>query len=229
MIRVGSIVDSKHPQYKDFIPIVVLTKSSKYGSLGPYCLRNEKGQILENVWQFSKIYEKVPYSRRCKSRYDFTVIWQHPTEIHMINGYPTPEYWNWRNKGMNAQEAIRYPVGINGRHKCLACLWETEPGKWEYLNYLESRKKIYWSIYRDAVRKQLDFYKLKQMLQEGKNLLIIEVDGPKNGCDISSLVCDDTVLITRDILKLALNDLKYSFGHGYCLAAALLDIEMSEL
>ena len=229
MIRVGSLVDSKQPEYENFISIVVLTKCSKYGCIGPYCLKNEQGQILENVWQFSKIYEKVPYSRRCKSRYDFTVIWEHPAETHMINGFPTPEYWNWRNKGMNAQEAIRYPVGFNHRKECLACLWETEPGKWEYLNYLEARKKIYWPIYRDSVKKHQEFYKLKQMLQEGKNLLIIEVDGPKNNSDITNCINNDTVLINKDILKIVLNDLKYPFGHGYCLAACLLDIEMNEL
>lgn len=37
------------PSYPGFTPIIVLTKSSKYGSLGPYVLRDEKGRIFENI------------------------------------------------------------------------------------------------------------------------------------------------------------------------------------
>ena len=32
---------------------------SKWGDLGPYLLKDEKERILENIWQFSKIYEKT--------------------------------------------------------------------------------------------------------------------------------------------------------------------------
>ena len=32
--------------YPGFTPIVVLTKLSKYGSLGPYVLKNEKGRCF---------------------------------------------------------------------------------------------------------------------------------------------------------------------------------------
>ncbi len=36
MIRVGRIVKNKKPSYPNFKPIIVLTKSSAYGDLGPY-------------------------------------------------------------------------------------------------------------------------------------------------------------------------------------------------
>lgn len=35
-VRVGRIVNNKNPSYEGFIPIVVMTKSSKYGDIGPY-------------------------------------------------------------------------------------------------------------------------------------------------------------------------------------------------
>lgn len=45
------------PKYDNFTVILVLTKSqSEYGVLGPYHLTNDHDQILENVWQFSKVY-----------------------------------------------------------------------------------------------------------------------------------------------------------------------------
>lgn len=54
MIRVGRREYRKDGSYKDpsypgFTPILVLTKSSAYGSLGPYCLKDEKGRIMENL------------------------------------------------------------------------------------------------------------------------------------------------------------------------------------
>jgi len=51
-IRVGRITYEKggavHPVYEGYTPIVVLTKSSKYGDLGPYELKDENGRIMEN-------------------------------------------------------------------------------------------------------------------------------------------------------------------------------------
>lgn len=45
--------------------INVLMKShSKWGALGPYHLKTDEGWIFENVWQFAKIYEYLPYSRQ---------------------------------------------------------------------------------------------------------------------------------------------------------------------
>ncbi len=53
-IRVGRIKYSGgkpiHPAFPGFTPIVVLTKSSAYGELGPYVLTDEKGCIMENIW-----------------------------------------------------------------------------------------------------------------------------------------------------------------------------------
>ena len=55
MIRVGRIIYSHggpiYPSYPGFSPIVCLTKSSAYGSLGPYVLKTEEGWIMENVWR----------------------------------------------------------------------------------------------------------------------------------------------------------------------------------
>lgn len=48
--RDGSYID---PTYPNFTPIICLTSSTEYGFLGPYELKDEKGRIMENIWQFS--------------------------------------------------------------------------------------------------------------------------------------------------------------------------------
>ena len=160
MIRVGRCVYENgqriDPSYPGFTPILVLTKSNPYASLSPYCLKDEQGRIMESIFQFSKVYETVPATTCRYSRYDSRIIWQWPAERHTVlnNGVIQiqPEYLKWRHAGMNASEAIRYPVGFNHRHKCLFSLKETndpvhgpiiDPTP---LNYIESRKQIYYPI-----------------------------------------------------------------------------------
>lgn len=52
----GTFVD---PSYPNFTKIICMTSSTAYGDLGPYVLKNNKNQIIENIYQASKIYETV--------------------------------------------------------------------------------------------------------------------------------------------------------------------------
>lgn len=65
MIRVGTIKYDRGKKVFPPIPpgykrIEVMTPSTQYGSIGPYALRDEKGRIMENIWQGCKVYPKVP-------------------------------------------------------------------------------------------------------------------------------------------------------------------------
>lgn len=234
-VRVGRRIYEKgryrDPSYPDFKRVVVMTASSKYSSLSPYCLKDDQGRIMENIWQYSKIYSKVPKSRQTYSRWDKRVIWDHPAETHLKeDGTPREEYWNWREKGMKNPFAIRYPVGRKHRHKCICSI--TEEG--EHLNYIESRKRIYLPVYIDLVKDQQQFTELKERLERGENLLIIEVDGPhQESLDHykkfykvdDDFIDQDTILVTKKNMEILLNDPKHPFGHGYCLGMALLGIE----
>lgn len=232
-IRVGRRVysgathtDPKIPGYK---PILVLTKSSKYGSIGPYVLADEEGRIMENIWQFSKVYENVPNSVRRESRFNNRIIWNHPAQVHVKDGELTPEYWEWRHKGMHNPDPVRYPVGFNHRGKCLYALHESSDEK---LDYIEARKQIYLPVYCDLVRGQRQYEELLQRLRVGEKLLIIEVDGPhQEDLDYyiekynvaKNFIVNNTIKATRENMDIMLNDPKHPFGHGYCLALALLD------
>lgn len=237
MIRVGrcKFIDGKQvdPSYPGFEPIVVMTKSSKYGAISPYCLTDDKGRIMENVWQFSKVYGQVPTSIRRYSKYDQRIIWDHPAETHLVYSEDnkkvlTPEYIAWRNKGMNCPDPIRYPVGYDWRHKCLFSL-KTIDG--EPLDYIESRKQIYLPLYVDLVKDHPQFKFLLDKLKRGENILIIEVDGPhqeslqyyKDRYNVDDdFIENDTMLCNRDNINIMLNNPKHPFGHGYCLGLGLL-------
>lgn len=238
-VRVGTRIynNGKHydPTYPGFTPIIVLTKSSKYGSLGPYVLRDEKGRIFENLHQSAKVYGTVPATQQPYSRYDPRIIWDHPAEVHVIEreeGYELQDaYYAWREKLMSCPYPVRYPVGYDHRHTCLFALDEN----YTPLDYIESRKKIYFTLYVDLVKKEKQFRELQKRLYNGENLLIIEVDGPheeslgyymtKYGVK-DNFIENNTILANKENLEIMLNDTKHPFGHGYCLAAALQDIKL---
>ena len=238
-IRVGRVINGQRPIYPDFTEIYSLTKSTPYGDLSPYCLKNSEGVILENLWQFSKLYQWVPKTIQTYSRWDSRIIWNHSEEIHVIKDNSGKikiqlEYWNWRRKGFQANDAIRYPVGFHHRQNCLAVILDGKP-----LNYIDSRKKLYLPAYLEAVthrttlspKQHPTFLKLKRRLNEGEKLLITEIDGPhqeslyyyqeKYGID-ETFIERNSMEASKYNLEIMLNDNKHPFGHGYCLAWALL-------
>ncbi len=235
MIRIGRRTYDEegkvcYPKFDGFSPIIVMTPKTAFGSLSPYSLRDEQGRLLENVWQFSKVYEKVTLSVQYISRWNHTITWEWPAETHLRNNQLTQEYFHWRREGMNARYAIRYPNGHRNRSQCLFSLKEGEETR---LDYVEARKQIYLPEYCRLVRQKPQFETLTRRLRS-ENLLIIEIDGPRQeSLDYyvqkygvaDSFIEDDTMLATAENLKIMLNDTTHPFGHGYCLAAALLDLE----
>ncbi len=247
-VRVGRRIYSNNfpkgfrdPSIEGYTNVLCLTPSSPYGELSPYVLKvdvisSDQTTVItsnmENAYQFSKVYQKIPKSRQTYSRYDRSVIWNHPAEVHVNEeGELTEEYWAWRDKGMKCEHAIRYPVGFSSRHSCLYSVPSDDIEA--KLGYVDSRKQIYLKYYLEAVVKEKKFLVLKKRLAKGESLLIIEVDGPhqesleyyKKTYGVSDkFVVDSTMLATRKNLKIMLNDEKHPFGHGYVLAAALLDL-----
>jgi hypothetical protein len=193
---------------------------------------------MENIWQFSKVYPRVEATTCCYSRYDKRVIWSHPAEVHVDkNNRLLPAYFEWRRKGMAAKDAIRYPVGFHGRHNCVgAVVSDVSVGQHEeehkFLDYVESRRQIYLVVYTRLLLKHLMFRKLRQRCLAGENLLIVEVDGPhqetmdyyKERYNVGDdFIVGNTVDVNKESMRILLNDTKHPFGHGYCLAMALLD------
>jgi hypothetical protein len=243
MIRVGRLKRfESSPQYDNFTPIKVSSGNSSFSSLSPFYLKNEKNQIMENLWQFSKVYEDVPKSKQVKSRWNSTIIWDHPMEHHvniMKDKYIIKsKYFKWRKKGFNAKYAIRYPIGYKNRHKCLFSLTkDVLNDKYVTLDYIESRIQIYYPLYKSMVVKEVKFLELKERLANGENLLLLEPDGPhqesldyyKEQYQVNdNFIENNTMLVTEENIKIMLHDPKHPFGHGYCLAMALMDYDMNK-
>lgn len=231
MIRVGTITYTKgkknFPDIVGYKRIEVMTPSTRYGSLSPYSLKDEEGRIMENWWQSRKVYELVIRSKQRKSRWDSTVIWEWPGERHLLDGEITESYWVWRKALESNPEPVRYPVGRRNMGMCKFAM--DDDGK-ERLDYIQSRKRLYVKKYVELVKQQRQYCELLGMTRNGVKLNIVEVDGPKD-CDYykekygvdDTFISNRTIECNKDNLRIMLNDPKHPFGHGYCLAMALMD------
>lgn len=186
MIRIGRCCSSKNGMIlpptvidgKEYYLVYVLTKSTKYGSLGPYCLTDDHGVIMENVWQMSKIYKGViPRVTHTYSRWDRTEIWNHHPHVQIDKeGFVTDEYREWRKKGMECKYPLRYPVGYSKkiRGSCVGAIVDLPEGKVKVnenttgsykvvnaLGYIDARKAIYLPLYVDLVKKQKQYNELQ--------------------------------------------------------------------
>lgn len=227
------------PTPSGFRKVIVMIKTDvfrhEYDMLSPYNLHTDDGVIVENKWQFSKVYRFVLASSQTYSGTNKTQVWSHPAEVHtdeQLN--PLPAYYAWRHKGFASQHPIRYPVGMQQRKDCLYSFIEgTDPTKPENrLNYIQARMQIYYPEYVKAAMKVPHFHWLLDRLRAGENLHIIEVDGPhledleyykaKYGVG-DDFITQHGMVATQENLRIMANDPKHPFGHGYCLATALIN------
>lgn len=187
--------------------------------LSPFVLK-ENGCIMENIWQFQKCYPRVSAQRPSR-----TSKWKHKEEVHWDNEkkQPTDAYWKWREKGLNFQFAVRWPNGYYGAKECLFHIVE-EDGKLKTLDYISARKQIYYQVYSRLARETKAFALLKERLQKGEKIQINEVDGPKySEQNPFHLVENNSIPISKEIVRSWLQNSTQPFGHGMCLVVALLD------
>jgi hypothetical protein len=223
---------------------ILIHTSNKYlgGSLSPYHLKTEDGYLLENAWQFAKVYPYVYAQKTSFSRFKPDhIIWEHPTEKHVGDDKkPLKEYWSWRTKGMSTAYAIRYPNGFKARHECIYSLWPTSKctigeetdivdhngERYKKLTYIEARKAIYCAEYVKNALLTKCFKEIQELMKKGITIQIVEVDGPNvdwyKKSEISSAIRDQSLAISRSVIEYLLNDPKHPFGHGYVIAALLL-------
>lgn len=218
-------------------------KKYEYGHLSPYTLTNNKGQNVENVWQFSKIYETVT----SQNQWGYVVgqqgkvqIWSHPSETHIVDDSPTKAYWRWRRKGLANPHAVRYPNGFQGRHKVVASLVKTADGTYSPLGYVESRKLVYNKEMIDSIVNSTDsnviqeFRTLKKLYKRGEKLIFAEVDGPTfhdsfpyDKVQRGTLGDDGVDLLPteKEFIRGCLENTNRPFGHGYVLASLVIGKE----
>lgn len=148
--------------------------------LGPVSLyAGRSAKIMENAWQFAKVYS-----------------------AHLdANGQVTDDYWRWAKEGWASARPARYPMGKGVKPQFL--LWNDQR-----LGYIDARLQVYFSLYRDAVRKRPEFERLQKMAAT-QELVLWDFDGYDHEHMNASL---------GDVLR---NDRKIC-GHGFVLKAMLL-------
>lgn len=187
-------------------------RNNRYSPLSPYSIKNDKMQLVENAYQFRKIYPKV----YAQDQWSFVEghqgkqqTWRYSEEVHMRNGEPTDEYWIWRENGLSHQFAIRYPNGFKGRHSCHALI--DDDGN--FLNYIDGRQIYIDGYLTSDIKNNYLYQELHNFLNEGLDILILEVDGP-----------DPAVEITEESFITARNSEDYPFGHGWVIGGMLLNL-----
>lgn len=237
MIRIGRYtINNKQnkfiPFYKGFTTILI-DYNSEYKDLAPWNLKDNDGKYIENIWQFSKVYEEVHDIRQLLSQQNPEVIWEHGEETHIKNNKLTGEYYKWRAKGISHTNPVMNPNGIlkNNKHKYI--IMQQKNGTFsEPLNRVDAIKQLYIPLYCSAVKSHPLFKKLKLKLNSGTKLLIIEKDGPNPELLRHYIGTykvkprffhNKTMEVTRDNINIILEDKLSMFGFGYCLAMALLD------
>lgn len=207
-----------------------------YYQLSPFYLKtdgkeivpNKGGHIFENYWQGLKVYPTVTkqdqYTHYTKKGDDRFLVWRHPYQTHLDfseseEGELTEEYFEWRDKLWNNPKSVRYPNGFQGRHRCKFAQVNDER-----LGYVEFRKKVYFKEYIRLVRNLELYGELLDHLAEGGNMIIYEIDVPAEGKKGLYGEVDKNGFwkCSRKKLKALLDSEDAPFGHGLCLAYALL-------
>lgn len=228
----------------DYETINVLKwNNNKWKNLCPYLLKtdgqeichNDGGILFENFYQGCKVYDVVYENEVYPSKYQTNnpeYLWWKFTpitpsgDVLVENGTINYElYYRWRNSLWNCKNPIRYPNKIHRRKNTQFALCIDKNGKEHRFDYISTRKNIYVKEYIRLIKKLPEYKKLLDKLNNGKNIMICEIDVPaknkkgeyKNDCDENN-ICHMSI----EKLELLLNDTNEAFGHGLCLAYALL-------
>lgn len=95
------------------------------------------------------------------------------------------------------------------------------------MDYVAARKAIYCDFYVQHAQQHPSFLALKQRLEDGENLMIVEIDGPDYELTFEPYTRiskkSPGLIMDEETTKMLLNDTRKPFGHGYVIAALLLD------
>lgn len=230
-------------KYKELCPYYLCTDGKERN-------KNPGGVLFENFYQGSKIYDTVYENKVYPSRFQSGdpkyLMWHYQPvsaqgdrliydEENNEDGDENVKidyelYFRWRDSLWACDKPIRYPNKIQNRKNTQFALSIDANNVEKRMDYLTARKEIYAFEYIRLVKNLPIYRTLLAYLRMGKNLLICEIDVPATGKKgIYGQDCDDnnSCLISLEKLELLLNDPSEAFGHGLCLAYALLEDNIS--
>lgn len=139
--------------------------------------------------------------------WNFEAFWQSGKVFEGIEEEKVKKFWH------NISEPKRRYPGSKGK-KVLYARFEHVPD--EKMDYVTSRKKVYVPRYFDVMKKKEMALYWKKQVEEGKDIVVYDFDGPRN-MD-GGVTC---VEVTKEVLVEKINDTHFPFGHGYIVAAWL--------
>ena len=147
-----------------------------------------------------------------KGYHCFENYWQSGKRYENMNDDDTDYLINWWKNQKKGYRKYPYSKGKKVIHAVF-------PDYDNPLDYISSRKLIYVPEYYELIKDAKTLNKLKENLKLGINYVIYDFDGPRlNDGKVNIME------VNISNLKEKINDPKFPFGHGYVVAAALLDI-----
>jgi hypothetical protein len=235
---------SKPIDIEGFEAINVLKwNNSKWKALCPYYLKtdgnelclNGGGILFENFYQGMKVYDVLRANKVYPSKYhtgnpkylwwEYNPISEDGDTVYDGDNINYDLYYGWRNSLWNCPNPIRYPNTYNGKKFVQFALCIDKDGNETRMDYVTLRKQIYMVEYTRLIRQLPEYGVLLNKLQRGENIMICEVDVPANGkrgCYGVSCDANGVCVMTIAKVEMLLEDTSESFGHGLCLAYALL-------
>jgi Rho termination factor, N-terminal domain. len=193
----GRFSKLKRPYIPGYVSINVCSSSRNWSrELSPmFCgpVEHEEedydGELLppascvENFWQFCKVWD---------------------CDVNK-KGELKKSYFERKREGFLCKKGIRHALGKD--RKKYKILYSYCGGK--FYTYLEARKAIYCPLYENLVTQKKEFRQLKEMHEEGYNILLLDYDGYE---------------ITLETIQQCFEDESRPFGHAHVLFCILNDI-----
>jgi len=151
----------------------------------------------------------TPIVNKYKEYYCFENYWQSGKRYPDISSNTITDWWKKQTKGKR-----RFPDGKNKN-----VLYAKFPHINDNLGYIDSRKQVYVPEYYNLIKDNSVLTDLQNRLTSGESFTVYDFDGIRdnNGNPTSAEV-------NLELLQEKILDTRTPFGHGYVVAAAILDI-----
>lgn len=230
IIRVaGKARGCPYPKLKNYVVIPAWSRGAgEWKKLSPFFIgpieykdsggEISKAKIFENFWQGQKVYTQIEKQNQKKNEW----VWPKTRQMDK-NQNPNDSWYKWNAALMKHKKAVRRPAG-----KAIPkyAYWEGEK-----LGIIESRKRIYIPYYQKLIRKSPVYKKLLKMVKSGKNIIIVEPDGPDirlfpDGKEVYGNLLEEWIEVTdrKEVDETEDGKSRYrAYGHGFVIAQTLIE------
>ncbi len=155
----------------------------------------------------------TPVEGGYKGFWNFESYWQSGKVFENITEEKVKKFW------INCKEAKRRYPNSKGKKVLYAKFYDDLEG--QKLDYIESRKKVYVPEYYKLIQNKDQLQYWKNLYKKGENIIIYDFDGPRK--ENGEVECLE---FNEELFKEKLEYTNHPFGHGYIVAAAIMDLKL---